>query len=235
MMRTRGDELDESTSNRLDPMEIMMHDMAESLRQQQQWKQQQQPLPLLMLVPPVLDHQNENRTITLTKEFKKMKPPLFHRGIDLQKAEAWVFGIEKLFEVFLCTKTQKVLLAAFTLKDKARRWWMLVRDTNKGINWVQFLEIFYEKYFPQRIRDRKVTEFEQLNQQNKSVAEYEAQFTELALFTPYMVDTDYKKARKFERGLRDAILDRINVLKLPKYIDVLDKVLMAETNLANRN
>ena len=55
-----------------------------------------------------------------------------------------------------------------------------------------------------------------------SIAEYESKFTELTRYAPHMVDTDYKKARKFEGGLNVEILDRINVLKLLKGVDVLD-------------
>ena len=65
-----------------------------------------------------------------------------------------------------------------------------------------------------------------------SVAEYESKFTELARYAPHMVDTDYKKARKFEGGLHVEVLDRVNGLKLEKYVDVLDRALMAETNIA---
>ncbi|KAL7194127.1 hypothetical protein ACSBR1_034527 [Camellia fascicularis] len=82
------------------------------------------------------------------------------------------------------------------------------------------------------MRDKKVTEFETLRQGNKIVAEYEAQFAELARFAPHMVDTEYKKARKFEGGLRGAILDRVNVLKLPTYVDVLERAVIAEGNIA---
>ena len=64
-----------------------------------------------------------------------------------------------------------------------------------------------------------------------SVAEYETKFTELARYAPHMVDTDYKKAIKFEGGLNVVILDRINVLKLPNYVNVLDRALMAESNI----
>ncbi|XP_028105337.1 uncharacterized protein LOC114304373 [Camellia sinensis] len=94
------------------------------------------------------------------------------------------------------------------LKAEAR-----VLETEKLFD-AQFKEAFYEKYFPQYVRDRKVTEFEQLKQGTMSVAEYESKFTELARHTPHMVDADYKKARKFEGGLNVEILDRINVLKL---------------------
>ncbi|XP_028093766.1 uncharacterized protein LOC114293848 [Camellia sinensis] len=142
-----------------------------------------------------------------------MKLPLFKCGIDPLKAEAWVLGIENLFEVFPCTEAQKGLLATFTLEDKPHHWWMLIRDEHQGMNWGKFLEIFYEKYFPQCIQDRKVLEFENMKQGNKTVAEYEAQFTELLCFALHMVDMDYKKERKFEGGLLDSILEKINMLK----------------------
>ncbi|XP_028083648.1 uncharacterized protein LOC114284895 [Camellia sinensis] len=152
-----------------------------------------------MPVPPpiVQDHQANDRTITLTNEFEKMKQPSFKGGID-------------------------------PLKDKACRWWMFIREEHQGMNWAQFLDVFYKKYCPQSIQDRKVLEFENLKQGNKTVAEYEIQFTELAHFAPHLVDTDYKKARKFEGGLRDSILEKINVLKVQKYVDVLDRAIIVE-------
>ncbi|XP_028099061.1 uncharacterized protein LOC114298656 [Camellia sinensis] len=164
-----------------------------------------------------------------------MKLPSFKGGIEPMKAEAWVLGIEKLFKVFPCTEAQKVQLAAFTLENEAWKWWMLTRTVHQGLTWDRFLELFYDKYFPQSIRDKKVTKFETLRQGNKIVAEYEAQFGELARFAPHMVDMDYKKAHKFERGLRNAILDRVNMLKLPTYVDVLERAVIAKGNLATQN
>ena len=105
MVRTRGDEIEESSTAKMDRMERLIQEMTETLRQQQQWQQQrQQPHPPPPPpVPPVQDNQNDDRIIALTNEFKKMKPPQFHGGLDLLKAEAWVLGIEKLFEVYPCS------------------------------------------------------------------------------------------------------------------------------------
>ncbi|XP_028126238.1 uncharacterized protein LOC114322976 [Camellia sinensis] len=99
------------------------------------------------------------------------------------------------------------------------------------MTWAQFNEIFYDKYFPQCFRDRKVFEFQELKQGNMFVAGYEAKFIELARFVLHMVDTDYKKAQKFEDGLDLDVFDRVGVLKIPTYVDVLDRALMAEDNL----
>ncbi|XP_028121421.1 uncharacterized protein LOC114318692 [Camellia sinensis] len=140
--------------------------------------------------------------------------------------------MEKLYEVFPCSEVQKVLIATYTLKEEARRWWLLVRNGHENMTWTQFNTIFYDKYFPQCFRDRKVSEFQELKQGRMSVAKCEAKFTELARFAPHMVDTDYKKARKFEGGLDLDILDRVGVLNLPTYVNVLDRALMAESILA---
>ncbi|XP_028106247.1 uncharacterized protein LOC114305362 [Camellia sinensis] len=86
-----------------------------------------------------------------------------------------------------------------------------------------------------KARRWKMAEFETLRQGNKTIAEYEEQFTELAHFAPHMMDTNYMKARKFEGGLRNAILDRINVLKLHTYIDMLERAIMAEDNITAQN
>ncbi|XP_028087659.1 uncharacterized protein LOC114288348 [Camellia sinensis] len=151
--------------------------------------------------PPVQVELDNNDIINLMQKFMKMKPPTFLGGIEPLKAESWLLEMEKLFEVFPYTEMQKVLLATYTLKDKARRWWLLIRGSNGNMIWIRFNEIFYDKYFSQCFRDRKVSEFQELKQGKMFVAECEAKFTELARFAPHMVDTDFKKARKFEGRL----------------------------------
>ncbi|XP_028081110.1 uncharacterized protein LOC114282603 [Camellia sinensis] len=81
--------------------------------------------------------------------------------------------MEKLFEVFPSTDAQKVSLAAFTLEDDARRWWMMIREGNPDLTWAKFLELFYDKHFLLSVWDRKTTEFQMLTQGSKTVAEYD--------------------------------------------------------------
>ncbi|XP_028107553.1 uncharacterized protein LOC114306509 [Camellia sinensis] len=160
-----------------------------------------------------------------------MKQPTFLGGIKPLKVEIWLLEMEKLFEVFPCIKTQKVLLVTYTLKDEARRWGLLIRNSNGNMTYAQFNEIFYDKYFPQCFRDWKVSEFQELKQCRMSVVKYKAKFTELARFAPHMVDIDYKKAQKFEGGLDLEVFYRVGVLKLPTYVEILDRALMAEATL----
>ncbi|XP_028108502.1 uncharacterized protein LOC114307310 [Camellia sinensis] len=147
MESARGTDTTESSEAHISRMEQMLAALTEAMTQQQR----QQPLPLPLL---------------------PMKPPTFLGGIEPLKAEPWFLEIEKLLEVFPCTETQKVLLATYTLKDKAWRWWLLIRNTNENMTWARFNEIFYEKYFPQYFLDRKMSEFQELKQGRISVAEY---------------------------------------------------------------
>ena len=160
-----------------------------------------------------------------------MKPPSFSGGIETMKEEACVLEMEKLFKVFPSTDAQKVTLAAFTLDDDARRWWMMVRESNPDLTWTRFLELFYNKHFPLSVRNRKATEFHTLTQGNRTVAEYDRAFTELARFAPHMANDEYMKAKKFESGLRGPIQDRVNLHNMPTYAEVLDKAIQAEANL----
>ncbi|XP_028085435.1 uncharacterized protein LOC114286467 [Camellia sinensis] len=226
MENVKENDISESFEARMNRMEQMLVALTESMTQQLR----QQPLPLPP--PPMLAEPNNNDIINLTQKFMKMKPSTFLGGIEPLKVETWLLEIEKLFEVFPCSVTQKVFLATYTLKDEARRWWRLVRNNNGDMTWVQFNKIFYNKYFPQCFRDQKVSEFQELKQGRMFVAEYKAKFTKLARFAPHMVDTDYNKVRKFEEGLDLGVFDRVGVLKLPTYVEVLNKALMAKAIIA---
>ncbi|XP_028120521.1 uncharacterized protein LOC114317913 [Camellia sinensis] len=221
MENVRSDDTARSSKAHMSRMEQMLATLTKSLRQQS----------MPHSPPPIPNELDNNDIINLTQKFIKIKPPKFLGGIEPLKAETWLLKIEKLYEVFPCSKIQKVLLATYTLKDEARRWWLLIRNDNGNMTWTQFKEIFYDKYFSQCFRDQKISEFQKLKQANMLIAEYEAKLIELTRFAPHMVDTDYKKAHKFEGGLTLEVFDQVGVLKLPTYVEVLDKALMIEVTL----
>ena len=61
-----------------------------------------------------------------------------------------------------------------------------------------------------------------------SVLEYEARFTELAQFVPEYVDTEGKKARRFQKGLKTWIRSRVTVFELNTYSVVVQKAMIIE-------
>ena len=140
MENARGSDVSESSEARMGRIEQMLATLTKTLTQQQR----QQPLPPS---PPPAQHEPDNSDIiNLTQKFVKMKPPTFLGGIEPLKAETWLLEMEKLYEVFPYSKTQKVLLATYTLKNEARRWWLLIRNYNGNMTWTQFNEIFYDKF-----------------------------------------------------------------------------------------
>ena len=60
---------------------------------------------------------------------------------------------------------------------------------------------------------------------------YEIKFTELVRYAPYMVDTKEKKARKFEEGLKGNIKNRLELLQLPTYAEVVNRALLTERSI----
>ena len=64
---------------------------------------------------------------------------------------------------------------------------------------------FPKRYFPDSLRLQKEAEFIRIEQGNQSVYEYERKFAELSCFAPHMVEIEVRKARYFERGLREEI------------------------------
>ena len=61
-----------------------------------------------------------------------------------------------------------------------------------------------------------------------SVADYEAKFTELSRFIPSYVDTERKKARRFQQGLKSWIRSKLAILELDTYAAVIQKAMIAE-------
>ncbi|XP_028118913.1 uncharacterized protein LOC114316456 [Camellia sinensis] len=139
--------------------------------------------------------------------------------------------MEKIFCALPCTERQKVTFATFTFKDDAQEWWLLTLEKEDIVTWARFLEVFYEKYFSDSLREQKASEFIHLRQGTVTVVEYESKFTQLAWFATYVIPTEARKARKFEARLDPKIKDRLEVLKLPTYAAVVDREYIVEKGI----
>ena len=63
--------------------------------------------------------------------------------------------------------------------------------------------------------------FFELKQENLTVAEYETKFTELARFVPEYVNTEEKKAKRFQQGLKPWIHSKVALFELNTYAAVV--------------
>ncbi|KAL8148694.1 hypothetical protein AgCh_005886 [Apium graveolens] len=66
-------------------------------------------------------------------------------------------------------------------------------------------------------------EFLELKQGERSVAEYEAKFIELARFVPDYAHSEAQKARRFQHGLKPEIWSGVVILQLKTYTSVVQE------------
>ncbi|XP_011622044.1 uncharacterized protein LOC105420355 [Amborella trichopoda] len=130
-----------------------------------------------------------------------------------------------IFEVLNCIDEQKVWLGTSMLEGEAEDWWSSVKLSGEGLGvvttWENFLEVFYEKYFPDSVKERKEVEFIEL-QGNMDVEKYAAKFAELSRYAPHIINSEARKASKFERGLLQDIRGRTITTNLKTFSLLVD-------------
>ncbi|XP_074377152.1 uncharacterized protein LOC141718672 [Apium graveolens] len=127
--------------------------------------------------------------------------------------------MEKAFALVKVEADQKTDCVSYFLKGEANYWWES-KKTLEGegvVTWDRFTELFLEKYFPRYMKNQMEIKFLELKQRNLMVTDYEAKFTELARFVPEQVDTDEKRAKRFQQGLKLWIRSRVAVFELTTY------------------
>ncbi|KAG5528346.1 hypothetical protein RHGRI_029126 [Rhododendron griersonianum] len=79
------------------------------------------------------------------------------------------------------------------------------------------------------MRDALSAEFQLLKQGEKmNVAEYATEFTRLSPYASHLVDSEEKKTRRFEDGLRLDIAAAIKPMRLETYAQVFDQAMIVE-------
>ncbi|KAK2969723.1 hypothetical protein RJ640_029761 [Escallonia rubra] len=173
--------------------------------------------------------------LTLLERFVKLKPTVFAGGANSDEAEEWISNKEKLFERMQLTPSQKVSLATFYLSEDAGFWRKTIDAKWTAGNvirtWDLFISEFNNKYIPASVRRDRELAFLQLEQKNKTVQEYEKEFTALARHASYLVVGGDRKARKFETGLNPDILEAITPLNISDYHEIVDRALNIERTL----
>ena len=99
--------------------------------------------------------------------------------------------------------------ATFQLEGRARRWWQsyaLGRPADSPpMTWDRFTRIFLDRYIPPSHREEVRFQFEQLQQGQMSVTDYEARFSELSRHALMILPTEAERVRKFIAGLHTGI------------------------------
>ncbi|KAG8369537.1 hypothetical protein BUALT_Bualt14G0023800 [Buddleja alternifolia] len=144
-------------------------------------------------------------------KLRKMGAVDFVGTTDPAKAEMWLKQTERVFSLKQCTPEEKFDYAVSLLQGDAYAWWETIPDSTVQppiLTWNDFLREFHDAYVPEVYKDQKEKEFLELQQGNRSVAEYEVQFNQLSRYAPHMIATE-KKCTRFEFGLHFTIRNRI--------------------------
>ncbi|XP_070041562.1 uncharacterized protein [Nicotiana tomentosiformis] len=99
----------------------------------------------------------------------------------------------------------------FQLEGRARRWWqsyLLGRPAGSPpMNWDQFTQLFLDRYIPPSEREELRGQFEQLEQGQMSVTDYEARFSELSHHALMILPTNTERVQRFVVGFHPNIRD----------------------------
>ncbi|CAA0831733.1 Unknown protein, partial [Striga hermonthica] len=161
-----------------------------------------QPFNLILQMPAMT-------TSEVVTQFRGYNPEKFSGQGDPRLVEEWIQGLETIFEITECTERQHIICAQLQMTGDARLWWNSYWGMRPGekenLTWMQFKEMMEEKYYPTHYRVEMERQFLALSQGNRTVDEYEREFTRLGSFVKYLVDTEAKKARRFQDGLQQEI------------------------------
>ncbi|XP_057962255.1 uncharacterized protein LOC131153818 [Malania oleifera] len=132
---------------------------------------------------------------------------------------------------------QKVRYDAFKMAGDAKCWWFSAkllegqRVVKDALTWERFKELFFDRYIPSSTRGEKVEEFTNLTQGNVTVGVYAAKFVELSCFAPFMIPNETRKAKIFEKGLRQKIFELVVGFLVQNFSDLVDKVSVVEKSI----
>jgi hypothetical protein len=120
---------------------------------------------------------------TSYSEFLSTHPPLFSRAKDPLEADDCLRTTESKFGLLHYTEYQKILYAAQQLRGSAGAWWAsytTVLPAEYRVPWGEFRAAFCGHHLSVGTVRRKLVEFLDLHQGNRSVYEYTQEFNNLA-------------------------------------------------------
>ncbi|XP_026383586.1 uncharacterized protein LOC113279094 [Papaver somniferum] len=124
-------------------------------------------------------------------EFHKYKPAPFKDSPNPLDAEKWLLEMEKRMKLLEVEDRLRVKIATYYLQDAAGHWWTMTK-TKEGIQnltWNEFKELFLQMFFPVALKNAKILEFIQLDQEKEGlfVLDYDMRFEELSRYATDMV------------------------------------------------
>ncbi|KAE8721419.1 Detected protein of unknown function [Hibiscus syriacus] len=126
-------------------------------------------------------------------------------------AEYWLEDTERIMDEMDLRPEQKLKGALTMLKKESFRWWQSISGSipRNQLTWDLFKTRFRSRYIGERYLQERRQEFQNLEQGNMSVMDYEVEFIRLSRYAPGLVDTETDRCLRFENGLRYEIRSRV--------------------------
>ncbi|KAK2977903.1 hypothetical protein RJ640_001862, partial [Escallonia rubra] len=87
---------------------------------------------------------------------------------------------------------------------------------------------FNKHYIPRSVKPKREAEFLNFELGNITVQQYATKFTSLARHASYLVEGEDRRARNFQDGLQPEIQEKISILNMDDYYEMVDRALLIE-------
>ncbi|KAK2995852.1 hypothetical protein RJ640_015812 [Escallonia rubra] len=118
------------------------------------------------------------------------------------------------------------------LENDAACWWEMIDSkwtaAQMVCTWELFKTEFNKNYIPRSVKLKREAEFLNFEQGNLTVQQYVTKFTSLAKHDSYLVEGEDMRARKFQDGLKPEIQEKISILNIDDYYEMVDIALFIE-------
>nr|CAD1839628.1 unnamed protein product [Ananas comosus var. bracteatus] len=150
-----------------------------------------------------------DRLMERLNEFRRCSPRVFDgEKVDHWIVEKWLMHMEKHFRDTFVEERDRVWLATHHLDGEAYRWWLDLQENPHRLGSYHLDEVQGASsgaLLPTSVKRKMELHLRSLRQGDRTVAEYEREFSRLLHCVPFIVRDDEDKARIFERGLRPSI------------------------------
>ncbi|XP_021993830.1 uncharacterized protein LOC110890515 [Helianthus annuus] len=164
-------------------------------------------------------------------KFQKQKPKSFSHATNPVEARNWIAHIEKIFGVLGVPEQYKVRLATYKFEDDALTWWEGYKQVKGGddfdanLSWVDFRNIFYDKYFSTADKEAYIREYAVIRQgSDEPASEFITRFSRLASIVGDVAGSAEVQAEKCKWAVNDRIRKSIMYMKFKDVTEVADAI-----------
>ncbi|XP_023634523.1 uncharacterized protein LOC111829532 [Capsella rubella] len=153
----------------------------------------------------------------MLEQLQRFGMSLFFGGFNPAVADEWRVRLERYFQSMKCPKTYLVDLPAYYLAGDAHLWWRSVL-AKRG----QGVAEFNAKYFSAEALDRMESQFLSLTQGERSVQEYDSEFSRLLVYSGRAGDPEQMQVRQFMKGLSPGMKVRCKVRAYASRVELVE-------------